>query len=347
MSVGGIRITNKDGSRWVFDNTCTIPALLAATVHRGYSDNHYPKNYNTYITIPEDYSYYIWIDQPIWLDYRTAKNGGRTQWTPSRYEYNRVSLNEKREIIVSSDFYSGARFGLLSVFITPENKTRGTAGVRVGQDSAISSITNIDSFSFVAWKGEIELSAGWTPKLVDPELNMDNCIIFFYMQNPNVTIYKGATVLWKDRNNNAYYLYNTTGGQYSGSVKAKVVIFANKKLRKTRAGLRIYSKITKELVYDSGNEIMVSPKFISFKDAKRDEFNTIEGVKRPMYSAMSLGSGYDNHWYVRQLALACNGYQLAVRWGMAGYDAASFGATTYQHADNQTIILDAENYFVF
>ncbi|MBA5234738.1 hypothetical protein H2Y56_21905 [Pectobacterium aroidearum] len=344
MSVGGIRITNKDGSRWVFDHTCTIPALLGEHNQGG----GYPPNvYNTGIVIPENYSYYVWMGSTVSLQYRIEKNGGRSQRTPWLYSYNRMSLNEKRELIISNDYYGGVSFGAVSVFVMPENKIRGSAGVRVAKDSSISSITDVDGFAFVAWKGDVELFGGWTPSLVDPELNMYNCLVFFYTTDPNITIFKGATIIWNNGNNNAYYLFNATGSQYGGSIKAKVVIFSNKKLRKTKAGLRIYSRITKKLIYDSGNEIMVSPKFISFKDSKRDEFTSIPDVKRPMYTAMSIGSGYENHWFVSSLTLASDGYKLAVRWGMAGYDAASFGATTYQHADSKLIILDAENYFVF
>lgn len=215
----------------------------------------------------------------------------------------------------------------------------GRGGLLVKGGNVFASISDVSRFMTVAWKGDIALRSGWLSTHIDPSFGFNDTMVFFYQPDPAVTVSKVAL------SKNSYQLYNASGGEFGGTVNAKVVIFKSRSLTRSRAGLRLYNA-QREMTFDSGNEILILGGLIKFKDVEINDYRHIEFVSRPMIMPDYIGAEYNNRWFA-DVTLKNNGYALAPAWGYSWYDGSAGGGRTYATTENPIMVIDAANYFTF
>ncbi|MCW2480348.1 hypothetical protein [Candidatus Symbiopectobacterium sp. NZEC135] len=335
MSLGGMKIWNKDRTSWKFDATCTAPAILG---YGYYNTVYYTTTLNLGIKIPEGSDYYLWLATHAAMDYLVE----RSQWTPRGVYYYTTRLDSNRNVLIDSHNEYGV-FGHVSsnyysLFTFPLPDKTGKGGLKFIHGNSFSTISDISKFSFLKWKGDIDLRSGWTPSSIDSSITPNNTIVFFYLDNETVTVHKDF--------DGVYRLYSSGLGEYYGVVKAKVIIFGDGGIKKSRAGVRVHNPKTKEIVFDSANEIMVSPKVITMVNKGLGEYTTVPGVARPMITPTQIGGEYYAGWF-GSIGVNSNGTQIAPQRGRSYYVRASHGPHWLEIKEIPVMVLDAENYFNF
>ncbi|MEN3259949.1 DUF6453 family protein [Sodalis endosymbiont of Spalangia cameroni] len=328
----GLRITNANGSSFLFNERCTLPQILGS----GYKGTTWKGNtWCTGVSVPERWNWYLWLNQPCLLD--RSRGGG--SWRPTNPLPCVPYLNEQRQVCWRQDNVNYNNSNWWAVYAWPMPSRSGRAGLLVKGGNVFASISDVSRFMTVAWKGEIALRSGWLPTHIDPSFGFNDTMVFFYQPDPAVTVSKVAL------SKNSYQLYNASGGEFGGTVNAKVVIFKSRPLIRSRAGLRLYNA-QGEMTFDSGNEILILGGLIKFKDVEINDYRHIEFVSRPMIMPGYIGAEYNNRWFA-DVTLKNNGYALAPAWGYSWYDGSSGGGRTYATTENPIMVIDAANYFTF
>ncbi|SUP94326.1 Uncharacterised protein [Yersinia pseudotuberculosis] len=343
MSSYGLEVFRRDGTSIILDNQTSVTKILTMGGRESGVGS-----WNTGVTIPEGFDYFIWMSSYAWLEYVVAVNGGKSQWTPARHAYNQPSLDANRVLKVNSVNYNtiipGSYFG---VYTWPTGVDQGNYGIQFFGANNIAGITDASQFTCLLFKGEVDIYNGWLPSNINAEFTPDKVICFFYTEDESKTICaKSARYYNSPSAVRDYSVYSVGGGESSTPIRAKVCIFGNGQLQKENYGLEIYSAVDKSLVYNSGYDILARPKLIRLAGMALGEKKSVEGIPRPMYAICNIGGLFTNNWQVN-VWINSNGTQIGPAWGRAIYEPASFGPYTYFTADIQIMVLDATDYFHF
>lgn len=354
----GLQIYNNDGSSFVFDSSCSVCKILGHFYYHPRNANGY--NRKTGIYIPNDYDFYVSFSrQSCYFDGDKRWNGG-TYWGITGASDLFYYLDENRQIILTPGdkaWGSGVGDGTIAVrqdcfaIGWPKDKA-GKYGVSVQGSDNFSSINDRTEFSFVAYKGEIEIpSSGWLPNQIDNAFSFKSTLVFFYWENENLSIVKYTqTSAWTGETvKESYLVYDKNGKVYSGSLKAKIVIFGNKELQLSKYGMHIYNS-NGDAVYDISSGILVSPQFYSFGNSKLYELNVIPNVARPMIIPTTVG-GYAKGWQTERaiwdVGLANSGKALSLSPVNKYYRKSFRHNAAFFVTNSPILILDASHYFNF
>lgn len=353
----GLQIYHNDGSSFIFDSSCSACKILGHFSYYPTDANRY--NRKTGIYIPNNYDFFVCFSrQSCYFDGYKSWNGGRYRGISGASDLF-YYLDESRQIILTpGDKAWGSGVGTTIAFrqdcfvIGWLKGQAGKYGVSVQGSDNFSSINNRTEFLFVVYKGEIEITpSGWLPNQIDDAFSFKSTPVFFYWENENLSIVKYTqTSAWTGETvKESYLVYDQNGNVYSGSLKAKIVIFGNKELQLSKYGMRIYNS-NGGAVYDMSSGILVSPQFYSFGNSKLYELNVIPNVARPMIIPTTVG-GYAKGWQTERalwdVGLANSGKALALS------PVNKFYRKTFRHnaaffvTNSPILILDASHYFNF
>lgn len=228
------------------------------------------------------------------------------------------------------------------------NRATGT-GISFTGDNNFFSIHDESQCAPVVFKGSIILPSnggGWSPEDVNPYLNFNNCVVFVYCENSNLSI-----GMFYNRNSGSrrIYAYDLKGNLYKKNADVKLVIFAKQQIKETPYGLKIFNKNGK-LVYDSGTGMLINPQLYSFGRVGLRQFVGIPNIKRPMFIPTSIGGYADFDKYggdLRTVGLSSNGFSIAPSYTCLNEYQWTFPYKSQFISDRPVMILDAENYFKF
>ncbi|MEQ9721293.1 hypothetical protein ABQG65_08860 [Yersinia alsatica] len=336
MSRYGLKVFRPDGTSLVMDNKTTV-TKIAGMGSKGNSVG----EWNTGITIPQGYDYFIWMSSYAWLEYVVVRNGRRSQWTPRRRAYNRAYLDPHRVLKVSSENYNtiipGCYYG---VYIWPTTTVKGRYGLQFFGANRLAGISDVSQFTSLLFKGEINIHDGWLPNQINPAFAADQVMCFFYTEDTSKTICMSPAP--DDRR---YRVYHINGGG-GATVHAKVCIFGQGTLNRSRYGLEIYSRANGSIVYNSGYDILARPQLVPLTDAPLGVMHSVPGITRPMYAPCNIGAMFQHPWQV-YVWVNSNGTQIGPAWGWARHQPASNGPLTYYVSHIPILVLDATDYFHF
>lgn len=345
----GIKIFLKNSPSYNLDKNCTS-MLISEVLYK----NVYAK---TGLYVPENHDYYAYLSAAcgFWDEFdETAANVIVGSLDPIPY------LDEKRQLCFKNgkyayDFSTDRRvdvvgYGQQLVLLTwPKPKPTDGYGILLNGTNSFFYINQNDKLANVIWKGDIEISKkGWKVNNIDSSLSLSNSFIFFYCEDETVSI--GRSDALNHRGQIIYVPYDHNGSVSSRIVKVKVVIFGTGKIKTSKYGLRIYNN--KKIVYDSGNEILINPKLVSFNDSAIGQMKSIEGIKRPMFPIVSIGADYylqQNGGWFCEIGLRSNGRQLSttVQKTFKVWWLENILPIDSYVSEQKVMVLDAENYFKF
>lgn len=346
MSSYGLKVFSADGPDIMLDSSCTMCCILGICE---------PYQEQTGIYVPFGYEYHV--HYTIGCSYNVAYDydsdiGGESNAivgacdASSYLDGNRqVILTKGRHAWGDSYFYDN----LCIIIGYPLHNLATGTGISFAGDNNFFSIHDESLCAPVVFKGEITLppnAGGWSPEYVNPYLNFNNCIVFVYCENPNVSI-----GLFYNRNNGSrkIFAFDLEGGFYKGSVDVRLVIFAKQRIKETQYGLKIFNKKGK-VVYDSASEILMNPQLYSFGQVGMRQFVGIPDIRRPMFIPTSIGAYADFDKYrgdLKTVGLASNGFSLAPSYTGLNEILWTIPFRSQFMSDRPVMILDAENYFKF
>lgn len=345
MSKYGLKIFSTDGPDTILDSSCTMCCILGICE---------PYQKQTGIYVPYGYEYHV--HYTIGCDYNVAfeldsdtGNGlaivGACDASSYLDENRQVILTKGRHAWGDSDFYDNL---CIIIGYPLHNPATGT-GISFVGDNNFFSIYDESLCAPVAFKGEVALPAnteGWGPENIDPYLNFNNCVVFVYCDNPNVSI---GLFYNREHGSRRILAFDLNGALYKGRVDIKVVAFAKQRIKETQYGLKIFNKNGKT-VYDSGSGILMNPQLYSFGRIGIREFVGIPDIKRPMFIPTSIGAYAYFDTYegdLKTVGLSSNGFSLAPSYTGLGKCLWTIPFRSQFISDKPIMILDAENYFKF
>lgn len=388
MADYGVRIYHPDGSHFDFNERSTLCRVLGAgatgNIDRGHVDLGYTENFNTGIHVPEGYDWWLW--QSVSTQAQIGNLLGFLNWGLWGFSDAASYLDDGRNINIRwslTDTTNGTNFVniggnvgevLVGKWLKLPGMTYGAIAWPVARNRDYGfSISGADNMagvfdtslvSYLQWKGEVEIYNGWTPGVINPVLNTNNCLCFFYTTDANLVI---------GIDSNAKYRVWMGGRKQESPVRVKVCIFGNGDLIPALAeyGLQVWNPDTGDLVYDSGRDVLLKPQLVSMAGATVFNDKTLNrnpvrvpGISRPMYAPTNTGAGAAGGlsftddgksmsvfytWVSsngRSLYSSHGGQTLAYDWiTQAGYFA--YDRVIYQSGHNKIMVIDAEDYFVF
>ncbi|EPW5280241.1 TPA: hypothetical protein ACPZCA_003200 [Yersinia enterocolitica] len=332
MSRYGLEVFRPDGTSVVMDNKTTVTKIVGM----GSKGTSYGE-WNTGITIPSGYDYFLWMSSYAWLDYTVSGS----QWVPGGFAYNQPYLDANRTLKVNSvNYYGAIPASYYGVYIWPASGSVGGYGIQFMGVNNFTGISNISQFSCLLFKGEVDINDGWLPSNINPAFAADQVMCYFYTTDASKTI-----CMSPDPTDRRYRVFYVNGGG-GATIRAKVCIFGNGELNRSKYGLEIYSKQNGSVVYNSGYDILARPKLVPLTGAALGSMRSVEGIARPMYAPCNIGAMYSYPWQV-YVWVNSNGTQIGPAWGWARNQPASHGPLTYYVSSIPIMVLDAANYFHF
>lgn len=346
----GIRVFSKVGPSYDLDDSCTAMFIT------GEIDQFvYPK---TGLYVPEGYDYYAHLSHACGFADEFDENDGNVivaSADPIAYLDERRQLcfrNGKNAMGNTTHYPSEVNFNSrqqLVLLTWPKPSRANGHGILFNGVNSFFQINQNTNFSNVIWKGDIEISnKGWRIQNINSSLSHHNSFIFFYCEDPTISI--GRSWRLGDRDDMIYVPYDHNGGISRRNVRAKAVVFGTSAVKTSKYGLRIYKN--KHVVYDSCNEVLINPKFARFNNYKIGQMRSIDGIKRPMCARVCIGAEYQifssGGWFC-DIGIRSNGYELSttiqkafkVWWLESDLPIHSFVS------EQPVMVLDAGNYFNF
>lgn len=321
----GLKILREDGSVFHLDSQATVSKIIGAGQVPGRGSGLQRSPWNSGVKVPVGWDFYCWLSEPVGF------------YDSGNYPRYMASLNANREVIISttkSDRLIPRMFFTVIGWLLPGNK-QGRYGIEILNGSALFQLTGQTDFSTELYRGEVNVTWGWSQSHINSAFNRQNTICFFYTTNKNVCISGNVDA----QESSGYYPIDAAGN--ATSVVAKVVIFGLRNgsatLKTDRYGLEIFNAGVR--VYNSGWRMLTKPKLVSLAGMAKGAMTGVAGVKRPMYSPATCG-GYDN----RQLYQVSDGYSIGPGMGVS-YRYGSRGP--WGVVDTPLMVLDAEDYFAF
>ncbi|WP_145517436.1 hypothetical protein [Yersinia mollaretii] len=332
MSRYGLEVFRPDGTSLVMDNKTTV-TKIAGTGSKGLSFG----EWNTGIAVPAGYDYFLWMSSYAWIDYIVSGS----QWVPSGFAYLQPYLDAHRILRVTPhSLQSAIPASYYGAYIWPSAGTLKGYGIQFRGVNNFTGISHISQFSGLLYKGEIDIYDGWLPSHVHPAFTADQVMCYFYTEETSKTICMSPSP--DDRRYRVFYV-NGGGG---ATLSAKVCIFGQGTLQRSRYGLEIYSKQNGSVVYNSGYDILTRPNLVPLTGAALGSMHAVEGVVRPMYAPCNIGAMYHYPWQI-YVWVNSNGRQIGPAWGWAKHQRASRGPVTYYVSSIPVMVLDATDYFHF
>lgn len=391
MSDYGVRIYHADGTYFDFNERTTLCCVLGGGEAVSSRNNlsvklDYVENFNTGIHIPEGYDWWLWcaisvqpqigliIDTLNWgvwgfseaTAYLDGNRNINIRWTLTDATDGTgwVITNNTERLVGKWLSIPPTEFGVVTWPIS----SKRTYGIGIYGADTMSGVFDTSKVSYLLWKGEVDIYSGWGPHDINPALNMNNCLCFFYNTDSDLSIgidHAGKYKLWKDRHT------------YAGKARVKVCIFGNDNVIPARSeyGIEIWNPDTGKLVYNSGRDALIKPQLVSMSQSVEMTLNTdgtvalyrnpvkTPGIRRPMYAPTNIGAGigrfvYSDENYLMNIFymwVSSDGY--ALRPALGGqtyraerytYDKYSFYRhEMYKAGSNPVMVIDAEDYFLF
>ena len=348
----GIKVFTKTGTAYNLDSKCTTMSIAGAL-----GSNVYPE---TGLYVPEGYNYYAHLSEPcgFWSFGTDSTNATIIDASSDPIAY----LDQNRQLCFKNGEYGRNSWSKYpdEVYLHPQQqlvlltwpksiKANGH-GILFNGVSSFFQINQYSNFTNVVWKGDIEISnQGWRVSDIDPSLSNYNSFVFFYCDDPTISI--GKDFERRHYDVSGYVPFDHNGHVSNRTIKVKVVIFGVGHIKTSKFGLRIYKN--KNVVYDSCNEIFINPVFTSFERYSLGQWQSINGIKRPMHATVSVGAsffnGNKNQNWVCDIGVRSNGYQLSTseqRIHKVFWFESELNYGFYISAQ-KVLVLDAENYFNF
>ncbi|EBP4585632.1 hypothetical protein VH79_20920 [Salmonella enterica] len=383
----GVRIYHADGTHFDFSERSTLCRVLGGGsvdyVDRGSVRLDYVENFNTGIHVPEGYDWWLW--QSVSTQAQIGRFLHLLNWGLWGFSDTAAYLDDNRNInirLTLTDTTSGT--GMVYVdgygkdlvgkwlkippisygaIAWPVARNR-TYGFSIYGADNMSGVFDTSLVSYLQWKGEVDIYNGWTPGNINPALNMNNCLCFFYTTDPGLVIgmdYDHKYRVWMN------------GRRQESPVRVKVCVFGNGGLIPSMAeyGLEVWNPDTGQRVYNSGRDVLLRPHLASLAGSVELSGNVLKrspvripGIRRPMYATTNTGSGAADGlsftddgrsmsvfytWVSSDgysLYSSCGGQYMPYDWisqtGYFFYDRA-----IYQAGHNAVMVIDAEDYFIF
>ncbi|MDJ6542668.1 hypothetical protein LEC33_23210 [Salmonella enterica] len=388
MADFGVRIYNQDRSHFDFDERSTLCHVLATgtsgSVDRGHVPLSYVENFNTGIHVPEGYDWWLW--QSVSTQAQTGNLLGFLNWGLWGFSDAEAYLDDGRNINIRwslTDTTGGRGFVnigghvgdvLVGKWLRLPGITYGAIawpvarnrnyGFSISGANNMAGVFDTSLVSHLQWKGDVDIYNGWTPGNINPALNMNNCLCFFYTTDMNLVI---------GIDSDAKYRVWMNGRRQESPVRVKVCVFGNSGPVSPLAeyGLQVWNPDTGQLVYNSGRDAILKPQLISMTGATDINNNVLHrnpvdtpGIKRPMYAPTNTGAGAAGGFSFtddgRSMSVfytwvSSNGHYLYSNYGgqtlvydrinQEGYFA--YDRPIYQSGRNKVMVIDAEDYFVF
>lgn len=332
MSRYGLEVFRPDGTSVVMDNKTTV-TKIAGMGSKGLSFG----EWYTGIAVPAGYDYFLWMSSYAWIDY----NISGSQWVPGGFAYLQPYLDANRILRVTPhSLQSVIPASYYGAYIWPNSGTLSGYGIQFMGVNNFTGISNISQFTCLLFKGEIDIYDGWLPSHINAAFAADQVMCYFYTEDTSKTICISPSP--DDRRYRVFYV-NGGGG---ATIRAKICIFGNGALNRSKYGLEIYSKQNGSVVYNSGYDILARPKLVALTGAGLGSMRSVEGISRPMYAPCNIGAMYSYPWQV-YVWVNSNGTQIGPSWGWAQNQPASHGPFTYYVSSIPIMVLDAANYFRF
>ncbi|OCG77400.1 hypothetical protein A9G42_05710 [Gilliamella sp. Nev6-6] len=345
----GLKIFYQDGPDVLLDSSCTMCCILGIC---------WVGQRQTGIFVPDGYQYYMHLTNGSGynIDFEVDEDGTNI-WVCGAFD-SRSYLDHNRQVILENGANawgyggdSGSGYNQLCIIIGyPIHNPASGFGISFTGQNNFFSINQTSLCAPVVFKGDITISAkdGWRPSNINPYLNFNNCAVFVYSENQDLSIGIGYN---RDIDEHVLFAHNTDGVKLSRDISIKVVVFAKQEIVNTQSkyGMRIYNA-SGEIVYDSTSGILINPQLFSFGSINLREFVNIPNIRRPMFIPTSIGgyASFDKYSGVtKQVGFASNGFSLAPSYiNHENYE--------WTHPFNgkftsnfPLMILDAENYFKF
>lgn len=346
----GIRVFSKTGPSYDLDGNCTAMSIIGALASNVTTE--------TGLYVPEGYDYHAHLSDPCGFDtyFSNEINSDVIYTSIAPVPY----LDDRRQLCFKNGKYARDYFGSpsevtvisdqqLILLAWPKPTKASGNGILFNGVNSFFQINQNTNFTNVVWKGDIEISSeGWMVKNIDPNLSYHNSFVFFYCEDPTLSIGRR----WRDgdRGKMVYAPYDHNGYLSKRTIKVKAVVFGISSIKKSKYGLRIYKK--NRVVYDSCNEVLINPVITSFEKYPLGQMQSIKGIRRPMVARGSVGARYfstSNAGWFCDIGLRSNGYQLSTTeqifyktyWLDSDLKFSSF------ISEQPVMVLDAENYFNF
>ena len=346
----GIRVFSKTGPSYDLDGNCTAMSIIGALASNVTTE--------TGLYVPEGYDYHAHLSDPCGFDtyFSNEINSDVIYASIAPVPY----LDDRRQLCFKNGKYARDYFGSpsevtvisdqqLILLAWPKPTKASGNGILFNGVNSFFQINQNTNFTNVVWKGDIEISSdGWMVQNIDPNLSHHNSFVFFYCEDPTISI--GRRWRGGDRGKMVYAPYDHNGYLSKRTIKVKAVVFGISSIKKSKYGLRIYKK--NRVVYDSCNEVLINPVITSFEKYPLGQMQSIKGIRRPMVARGSVGARYfstSNAGWFCDIGLRSNGYQLSTTeqifyktyWLDSDLKFSSF------ISEQPVMVLDAENYFNF
>lgn len=242
----------------------------------------------------------------------------------------------------------------LIVMAYPSTEAKQNYGIAIGGMDNFFIADNKVQFANVVWKGDIILGCGetWLVSYIDKSFNASNTVVFFYCQDPSVSV---GQIFKYDTNVMGYTLYDHDTGEISYTkANVKCVVFKVSDIKLSNYGIAIFNSCGKQ-VYDSSSEILQNPNFYKFNNTRLGEMVSIPGIKRPMFPVTCIGAKYElgngnDTGGIWDISLRSDGFrvsttcQLTIDEGFPRWSDINF---TQFISGIPVMFIDAENYFNF
>ncbi len=342
----GLKIDNGDGTSFVF-NERSCPAYVV------WSGNYNVVPEPQFVVpnrIPEGYDFCVVSHQLGQLDYRVSGS----QWEVAGSSMLSAQLNANRQPVLT---WGGG--GLAESYIhiiawpTPAVGT-GRHGLRIlGDNSIFTSLNDTSILSYLLYKGEVDISRGWTPTSIRPDFNVNNVSCFFYTEDSDKIIKYENTARWDPASEwgKADFVYRVYSKSTNGdaAVRAKVCVFGKMNLQQQTAnkkyGMRIRNE-KGEITFNDGIGILVNPKTVYLPDKGIDTPFSIDGIRRPMYMPCGVGSGYADRNRYRFGINTLGSMVQVTRNEVINYEASHGGPVNFV-SPYPMLFIDAADYFNF
>ncbi|ECT1023908.1 hypothetical protein DPO11_28985 [Salmonella enterica] len=390
MSDYGVRIYHADGTYFDFNERTTLCCVLGGgeTPNRpnvGAVKLDHVENFNTGIHVPEGYDWWLWhaisvqpqigmilgfVNWGIWgfseaTAYLDSSRNINIKWTLTDATEGTgwIIMNGHERYVGKWLQLPATEFGV----VTWPVSSKRDYGIGIYGADTMSGVFDTSKVSYLLWKGEVDIYSGWGPGNINPALNMNNCLCFFYNTDPNLCIgidHAGKYKLWKDCH------------PYAGKARVKVCIFGNDNVIPARSeyGIEIWNPDTGKLVYNSGRDALIKPQLVSMSqsvDMKlEDNVATLyrspvktPGIRRPMYAPTNIGAGTGGFVYddenklmnIFYMWVSSDGYALRPAFGGQTYQTervtqakySAYRHAMYKAGSNPVMVIDAEDYFLF
>lgn len=378
----GMQIYQPDGSHFVMDKNSTLCRVLGVSAAHAGGRVTYPWgdiDVDTGIVIPEGYDWHCWSAHNVWVQFGLIV--GKLNAAPHGYFEVRHVMDNRRHILLKHIYTNNHQYYRHRAIFPPEQIASGNLsgviawpvsdapqyGIRLFGKNNLSGVFDTSLLSYLVFKGETDITDGWTPGHIDARFSMNNCVCFFYTENPEAVI--GIDYLAQN-----YRTWSRVGDIYGvrvDKIRARVCIFGNfPPATPGQYGIDIFNAAGQR-VYNSSQAGMLRPvrhympDCVTIREGKLWWSYSTTPYRRPMYMPTNLAAtvaGFTRNNRSKPVPVdtafvSSDGYRLLPGW--AGAEASLFSlagddsfpyvveAPEVHCSANPVLVINAEDYFAF